>query len=234
MIWFRDSALALIEHFGPIALFVSLTLETLGLPFPGESVLILTSAVAATGQINIWQVAVAAWLGAVLGDNIAHFIGCRYGRDVIVVYGKRFGITESRYANVEAMASKYGPLMVMSARFVILLRQLNGLVAGSVGMHWLTFFLCNLVGAALWVGFWTILAYLFGHSVAVLPDIGRHLGTLTAILILLLVLGLIFGYLRIQRRNKIRKVQFAMEDTDGGNGMAGNGSEQTRNDGKTK
>jgi len=192
--------MTLVDHYGPIVLFVSLTLETLGLPLPGESALILTAAVAGTGQISIWQVVIAAWLGAVLGDNIAYFIGRRFGRQVLLTYGARVGITESRLARVEAITARYGPLMVIAARFVVLLRQLNGLVAGSAGMHWLTFFWANLVGAALWVGFWSILAYEFGHSVAILPYIGRHIGVLVAIIVPVLILALVYGYLRVRRR----------------------------------
>ena len=200
MIWIRDSIMTLVDQYGPIVLFLSLTLETLGLPVPGESALILSSAIAGTGQISIWQVVIAAWLGAVLGDNIGYFLGRRYGRQVLLTYGARFGITESRFAKVEAITARYGPLMVIVARFVVLLRQLNGLVAGSAGMHWLTFLLSNMLGAALWVGFWAILAYRLGQSVTILPYIGRHIGMLVAIVVPLLIGALIFGYLRLRRR----------------------------------
>ena len=152
MSWIEVNVSALIHHYGAAALFVSLTLETLGLPLPGESALILASTLAGAGKISIWAVAIAAWCGAVLGDNIAYFIGRRYGRAVVTSYGARFGVTESRYAKVEAVFARYGPLMVIAARFVVLLRQMNGLVAGTAGMHWLAFALSNVVGAALWAG----------------------------------------------------------------------------------
>ena len=53
--------------------------------------------------------------------------------------------------------------MVVVARFVVLLRQLNGLVAGTTRMPWPRFLAANVVGAALWVGLWTTLAYRFGR-----------------------------------------------------------------------
>lgn len=202
MNWIEGNVLALIHHYGAAALFVSLTLETLGLPLPGESALILASTLAGAGKISIWAVAIAAWCGAVLGDNIAYFIGRRYGRAVVTSYGARFGVTENRYAKVEAVFARYGPLMVIAARFVVLLRQMNGLVAGTAGMHWLAFALSNVVGAALWVGFWTTLAYHFGHSVAVLPFIGRHIGVVASVLITLALLCVLVGCVRLRNGPK--------------------------------
>jgi len=199
MNWIEAHVIALIQHYGVGALFVSLTLETLGLPFPGESALILSAGLAGAGKISIWAVAIAAWSGAVLGDNIAYFIGRRYGRAVVTAYGARVGITESRYARVEAVFARFGPVMVIVARFVVLLRQMNGLVAGTAGMHWLTFALANMVGAALWVGFWTVLAYQFGHTPDVLPFIGRHIGWLAFALMTLVLIGLLVGYWRMRR-----------------------------------
>lgn len=196
--WIEENVLALIHHDGASALFVSLTLETLGLPLPGESALILAASLAGAGKISIWAVVTAAWCGAVLGDNIAYFIGRRYGRAVVTRYGARVGISESRYARVEAAFARYGPLMVIAARFVVLLRQMNGLVAGTAGMHWLAFVLSNMLGAALWVGFWAVLAYQFGHAADVLPFIGRHLGLVASGLALLVLLGLLLGYLRMR------------------------------------
>jgi membrane protein DedA with SNARE-associated domain len=51
--------------------------------------------------------------------------------------------------------------MVLGARFVVVLRQLNGIVAGSVGMPWHHFVIANAIGAALWAGLWTLGPYYF-------------------------------------------------------------------------
>jgi len=169
MLWIKDHLLALVEQYGVIALFFSILLETLGLPLPGESALIASSAAAGAGKLSIWHVVIAAYVAAVLGDNIGYLIGRRYGKTVILRHGERIGITHDKYARAEEITAKYGPLMVIAARFIVLLRQLNGLVAGSTGMHWAKFLIANLIGAALWVGFWATLAFQFGHSVSIVP-----------------------------------------------------------------
>lgn len=193
MSWIGDQLLALVEQYGVVALFLSITLETLGLPLPGETAMIASAAAAGAGKMSIVQVVIAAYLAAVLGDNIGYLIGRRYGKAVILRYGGRFGITGEKYAKVEAVAAKYGPLMVVAARFIVLLRQLNGLAAGTAGMHWALFLGANLVGAALWVGFWATLAYQFGHSISIVPWLWNHLSLLAMVVIpaLLILIGLL-------------------------------------------
>ena len=180
-----------IAAYGAVALFLCMTLESLGAPVPGESAVIAASA-AAAGKLSISAVAVAAFAGAVLGDNIGYLIGRRVGRPVILRFGARFGVGEAQLAKAEALARRHGPVMVVFARFVVLLRQLNGIVAGTTGMHWATFGIANAVGAALWVGVWTTLAYRFGHEAKdFLPFLWRHLHLVAAIAVAVLLLALV-------------------------------------------
>jgi membrane protein DedA with SNARE-associated domain len=187
---------SLVDQYGVLALFVSVTLESLGAPLPGESAVILASTAAAAGELNIYSVAAAAFLGAVLGDNIGYLLGRRLGRPVITRYGSRFGLTDSAFAKAEAAAERHGPLMVVFARFIVLLRQLNGIVAGTTGMAWPTFLAANALGAALWVGLWTTLAYRFGHDLDVIPYLWHHLSLVAAIFIPLLLVLLAWAGLR--------------------------------------
>lgn len=157
--------MAFLTHYGAPALFLCMTLETLGLPLPGETALIVTtSAAAAPGGPSLWAVALAGWSGAVLGDGLGWLIGRRYGRAAVLRYGGRIGITPERYARVEAVAHRWGPWMVVGARFVVGLRQMNGLVAGTTGMSYRAFLPANMLGAALWVGLWVALTAWFGRD----------------------------------------------------------------------
>ena len=190
----------LVAQYGVAALFASVTLEALGAPLPGESAVIAASAAAAAGDLDVRAVVAAAFLGAILGDNIGYLIGRKLGRPVIVRYCGRFGATEANMARVEAIAHRYGPLMVVFARFFVILRQLNGIVAGSTGMRWPVFLAANTLGAALWVGLWSTLAYRFGVKIDGLPVIWHHLKLIAAIGVPLLILVLVALHLRNRRR----------------------------------
>ncbi|MEM1006059.1 MAG: DedA family protein [Pseudomonadota bacterium] len=193
----------LVESYGFIILFPTIFLETFGVPLPGESALIATSVMAAKGALNIYAVAVVAILAAIAGDNVAYFIGRRYGRSIILAYGTRFGITEARYDTVEQLAQKYGAFIVVFARFFVLLRQLNGLVAGSASMPWAKFFIANVLGSVFWVVFWTTLAYQFGEHVSLLPKAVHHALLIAAMAIpVVLVLMFVFGRNALKKRTQ--------------------------------
>lgn len=191
-----------LQHYGAPALFLCLALESLGLPVPGETALVVTATAAADpGGSPLWLVALAAWSGSVLGDGIGWLIGRRYGRDVVLRHGGRIGITPARYRRVEAVAHRWGPWMVVAARFIVGLRQLNGLVAGTTGMHYRQFLPANMLGAALWVGVWVALAAWFGHDLRDLLHTDWHRllhGALLAVPVLLAIL-LILGW-RLRHR----------------------------------
>jgi membrane protein DedA with SNARE-associated domain len=181
----------LISQLGAPAVFAVITLESLGAPVPGESAIIAAAAAAGQGALDIRAVAVAAFAGAVIGDNIGYLIGRKLGRRTVVRYGSRFGVTDAALDRVEAVTARWGPLVVVVARFVVLLRQLNGIVAGTTGMAWPRFLLANAIGAAIWVGFWTTLAYRLGHDAhSFVPWIWHHLGLIAAIVVPVLLLAL--------------------------------------------
>jgi len=189
----------LVAHYGVPALFVSVALEALGAPLPGESAILIASAAAARGEFDIRAVALAAFLAAVLGDGIGYVIGRRLGRPVIARYGARFGATEANLDRMENLARRYGPAMVVVARFFVVLRQLNGLVAGTSGMRWPVFLAANAAGAALWVGVWTTLAYRLGVTAGSLPALLHHLAPIAGLAAVALIATLAILHFRKHR-----------------------------------
>jgi membrane protein DedA with SNARE-associated domain len=130
---------------------------------PGEMTLIISSMIASRGKLNIVKVLCIAFAAAVIGDSIGYWIGRLGGRAIILRYGKYIFLSESRFQKVEQLFSRYSQRIVFAARFIAGLRQLNGLVAGTLAMPWKRFVLFNAMGAALWVAFWGILSYFLGH-----------------------------------------------------------------------
>jgi membrane protein DedA with SNARE-associated domain len=56
------------------------------------------------------------------------------------------------------------------ARFVEGLRQVNGILAGTVGMQWPRFLGFNALGAVLWVCWWSLLGYFAGEKISEIYD----------------------------------------------------------------
>jgi membrane protein DedA with SNARE-associated domain len=157
---------AFVRADGAVAVAIVLFLECLGAPLPGESMLIFAGFMAAKGELSMWALLPAAWLGSTLGGATGYLIGRLAGRTAILRWGARVGLTAERWGRVEATFAHYGPVAVVFARFFNILRQLNGVVAGAAGLSWWPFMAANVLGAAMWVTFWAGGTYLFGDAVA--------------------------------------------------------------------
>lgn len=153
-----------IMQYGYWAVFGAILLEDFGVPVPGETLLIAGSLLASRGQMHMVHLLLAAWFGAVAGDNIGYAIGRFGGRRVVLRFGHYVFVNEQKLERTEAFFGKYGAAVVILARFFEVLRQLNGIVAGIARMRWWRFLAYNALGAALWVCSWGILFYELGEK----------------------------------------------------------------------
>jgi membrane protein DedA with SNARE-associated domain len=187
----------LIRHYGVLVVTVVLTFESLGAPLPGESLLIVASVLAGRGDISFSALLFFAWLGAVMGDNIGYVIGKKLGRAAVLRYGKKIGLTPDRLKNIEKVFGRFGPTTVAFARFVNILRQLNGVVAGILNMDWRRFLIFNAIGGALWVLFWGFAGFFLGEHISKISSFARDFGLAgTIIVIAILVVALLYAWRR--------------------------------------
>jgi membrane protein DedA with SNARE-associated domain len=186
-----------IHEYGAVAVFVILTLESFGLPLPGESLLVVAAIVAGRGEISFPALLFSAWAGAVIGDNIGYWIGRELGHKLILRIGGIFGLKPDHLEKVATMFARYGALTVGFARFFNILRQLNGVVAGTLEMDWRRFLLFNAIGGALWVICWTMVGYFLGTHGSDINALVHKLGFIGAIVFSITVVAvLVYVYLR--------------------------------------
>ncbi len=155
----------LLEHYGYLAVGGFVLLEDFGVPVPGEAIMIAAAIFAGTGHMNIALVILIAALGAIIGDNIGFAVGHFEGRPLVERFGGFIFLTPERLDRAENYFNRHGGKIVVVARFVEGLRQVNGILAGTVGMHWLKFLGFNALVAFLWVSFWSLLGYFAGENI---------------------------------------------------------------------
>ncbi len=191
-----------VTEYGYLAVALGLLLENFGLPTPGESLLIAGGIAASKGVLDIRWLLLISWLAASAGNTIGFYIGRTGGHLFLVRYGSRIGITRERLDKVDAFFDRYGDVVIIAARFFLGLRQFSGIAAGALEMPWPRFMLYNLLGAALWVGFWGLLSYRLGkHVESILGAISRY-EPLFALGIVALLAIAIFFRLRYNRRRR--------------------------------
>lgn len=188
-----------LHAYGSAAVFVILLFESLGLPLPGESLLVVAAILAGRGDLSFPVLLLSAWGGAVAGDNIGYLIGRTLGHTLLRRYGRKVGIKPERLQKVEAAFARYGAVTVGAARFFSILRQLNGVVAGSLEMHWLKFLFFNALGGAIWVAAWTTAGYYLGKSDAKIEALVHRFGFYGAV-VAFAVAGLVIGVIWYRAR----------------------------------
>jgi membrane protein DedA with SNARE-associated domain len=163
-----------VRHYGAFAVMPILAIEAIGAPVPGESLLIFASVLAGRGEMSLPALLIFAWVGSVIGDNLGFLIGRKLGRKTVLRYGTKVGLTNERFSKIEITYVRYGSATVLFARFFSILRQLNGIVAGILGMSWWRFVLFDAVGAALWVTVWVFLPAYFSEHLAFIVTLAHH------------------------------------------------------------
>jgi Uncharacterized membrane-associated protein len=160
----------------------AVAVESMGIPVPGETMLITAAVFAGTtGQLNVADVVLAAIFGAIAGDNAGFLIGRTVGFRWLVRHRSRLRLTTRRLKLGQYLFLRHGGKVVFFGRFVAILRVLAALLAGLNCMTWGRFLLFNALGAIVWAGAYGLGAYAFGQTLATaLNDIGLVLGIIAA------------------------------------------------------
>lgn len=154
-----------LSQYGYGAVAVAVGIESIGIPFPGETVLLAAAIYAgATHQLDIVLVVMAASLGAILGDNVGFLAGRELGLRLLIRYGNRVRLTPARIKLGQYLFWCYGAEVVFFGRFVAVLRALAAFLAGANEMAWGRFLIFNAAGGIAWASLYGFGAYALGHS----------------------------------------------------------------------
>ncbi|MFZ1106341.1 MAG: DedA family protein [Hyphomicrobiaceae bacterium] len=176
----------LIATYGLLAIGVIIVLESMGLPLPGESVLVLAALYAAHHGQSITAVVASAAVGAMLGDNVGYWIGREFGYPLLRRCGSRIGLSPAKIKLGQYLFLRHGSKMVFFGRFVAVLRVLAAVLAGINRMDWRRFLLANTAGAVLWASVVGFGAYFIGRAVM---HVTRPVGIALAAVALAAIVG---------------------------------------------
>jgi membrane protein DedA with SNARE-associated domain len=153
----------LFQTYGYTVIIIGIMLESMGLPLPGESLMIAAALYAATThKLNIFLLVPLAAVGAIAGDQVGYFAGRWIGYRVLARWGRKLGITDERLELGRYLFSRYGGAVVFLGRFVAILRTFAALLAGANRMPWHSFLMWNALGGIGWTSLYGFGAYLLG------------------------------------------------------------------------
>src|SRR5947209_4068142 len=199
MIHFATSDLThLLTTYGYWAVLVFVGIESIGIPFPGETMLLIAAIYAGTTHhLFIPLVIVAAACGAILGDNIGFWIGREGGYRLVRRYGRYIRLDERKLKLGQYLFRKHGGKVVFFGRFIAVLRAFAAFLAGTNRMPWPRFLLFNALGGIVWATLYGMGGYLLGNNI---HRFTGPVGTITLVLAVLIILVLLV----VLRRNEHR------------------------------
>jgi len=156
---------SLLATYGYLAVFVFVGVESIGIPVPGETMLVTAAIYAGTtGRLSIFWVIVASAAGAIVGDNIGYVIGRTGGYRLVKRYGRYIRLEENRLRLGQYLFQKHGSKVVFFGRFISVLRIFAAFLAGVNRMHWRRFLIFNAAGGIVWSTLYGVAAYLLGQQ----------------------------------------------------------------------
>ncbi|KUO08411.1 DedA family protein [Streptomyces sp. DSM 15324] len=161
-------------------------LESLGIPLPGEIILVSAALLSSQhGGVNPFVLGAVASAGAVIGDSIGYAIGRKGGRPLLAWLGRKFPkhFGEGHIATAERSFEKWGMWAVFFGRFIALLRIFAGPLAGVLHMPYWKFLIANVLGGIIWAGGTTAVIYYVGVVAESWLKRFSYLGLVAAVLI---------------------------------------------------
>jgi membrane protein DedA with SNARE-associated domain len=180
----------LVHHYGLLALFLVVMLESGGVPLPGETALITAGVFASHGELNIVAVLAVAATAAIVGDNLGYWAGRTGGRGLLERSRLLSSWSERALPRAEAFFRRHGPKTIFIGRFVSVLRVTAAWMAGISRMHWWTFFLWNAAGGICWAALVGLVSYYAGQAAA---DAIAHYGLIGGGILVVLLLAVLAG-----------------------------------------
>ncbi|MGA3154180.1 MAG: DedA family protein [Streptosporangiaceae bacterium] len=187
----------LIAVYGYWALFALVAGESLGIPLPGETALILSSIYAGeTHRLSPWLIFAVAAAAAIIGDNIGFWIGDKGGYRLARRYGPKVRLDEGKLKIARYLFDRHGAKVVFFGRFVTVLRTYAAFLAGTSRMRWSKFLPANAAGGILWAAVYALAAYLAANALRQVS------GTITLVLAALAIVAMAVVLIQVRRQTR--------------------------------
>ncbi len=189
-----------VDALGYPAAGLGILIESSGVPFPGEALLLAAAAWAAARHHSIVLVILFGFLGATAGADLGYFLGFKGGRPFVERFGSLFNIRPEHIARSELFFARHGDRAVLAARFVLGLRTWGSMLAGMSRMPFWRFQVFSAIGGLCWATVIGAAGYLLGSNLPLLEAIIRAIGVGGLIIMGLLIVILVVAQRRASQR----------------------------------
>jgi membrane protein DedA with SNARE-associated domain len=191
---------AIVDALGYPAAGLGILIESAGIPFPGEALLLAAAAWASARHHSLPLVILFGFLGATAGANIGYYLGYKGGRPFVERFGSAFHIRPEHIARSELFFARHGDKAILGGRFVLGLRTWGSMLAGMARMPFWRFEAFSALGALGWAVLIGLIGYLLGDYLPLIGAIVKGIGFGGLVLIVLVAITLVVVRWRGARR----------------------------------
>ncbi len=184
----------LVGEIGYLGIFLTMTMESAGIPIPSEVVVPFAGYLSVKGDLNFYIVIFLSTVANLIGSMILYGVGFKYGRLFVSRYGKYLLLEERHLNYVEKLFERYGSIIIFLGRLTPGVRTYISVVAGAGKMAVYPFLIYTLTGSFIWNFFLTYVGVVLGENWEIITP---YLDMISVVAIIILI---IIGILYIRRR----------------------------------
>ena len=184
---------AIVDALGYPSAGVGIFIESAGVPFPGEALLLAAAAWAAARHHSIVLVVLFAFVGATAGADVGYLLGYRGGRPFVERFGSALRIKPDHIARAELFFARHGDKAVLLARFILGLRTWGSMLAGMARMPFWRFQAFSALGGLVWACAVGVAGYVLGSNLGLLEAIIRGVGLGGLVILFVIALTLLLA-----------------------------------------
>jgi membrane protein DedA with SNARE-associated domain len=167
---------------GYATLFGALFAHQIGLPVPGPLFLLAAGALAASGKLGLVAALGLGVIACVMADWMWYEAGRRRGDKVLHFMHRLTRDPDYHDRRAKATFAKYGPAILIVAKFVPGLDAVTPPLAGTSRTSRIRFLAFDAIGAALYSCAYAGLGYVFSHDLDLAAAYAGRVGTILAAL----------------------------------------------------
>ncbi|MHC6526994.1 DedA family protein [Vibrio proteolyticus] len=160
----------LLEQYGYLALVVSIFLEGLGIPMPGQSLMIAASLLASEQVMSLTLVATVSWLSCFLGNTCGYLLGYYFENWL----DKKGYVSGPKMQRLQSKIQTYGPACLVISRFIEGMKQFMPLACGIAKMPRREFLFGNALASTVWVAVFSLLTHFAFEHLSELSTLYTH------------------------------------------------------------
>ena len=142
--------IATISTLGYSGIVLLMAIESACIPLPSEIIMPFSGYLVSRGEMNLWLVGIAGAVGCVVGSWVAYYAGKWGGRPFIEKYGRYILLSRHDLDLADRWFSKYGELIVFTARLLPAIRTFIAFPAGVARMNMTRFTIYTFAGSLPW------------------------------------------------------------------------------------